>query len=137
LAPSQPRVAPPPHPPRNLDVLLAVAGLQHDPGPYYLALLSGRPPQPALQHPPLGSRQRDRKRAWSAHERLTTSSPAGVLAAPTLTATAASRLARSSVIERLACSTATAAATASDTRPASRRACTAPTSPAPTRGECA
>ena len=41
--------------------------------------------------------------------------PAGVVAAPTLTATASSRLAYSSVVERLACSTTTAAATASDT----------------------
>jgi hypothetical protein len=86
------------------------SGRQHDPGPDDLALLGGRPAQPALQHPPLAGGQGDRKRAGSAHEWLTTSSPAGVVAAPTLTATASSRLARSSVVERLACSTTTAAA---------------------------
>jgi hypothetical protein len=53
-----------------------------------------------------------------------------VVAAPTLTATASSRLARNSVVERLACSTATAAATSADTRPASRNSSTARTSPA-------
>src|SRR5215218_3001929 len=92
FAPLRHRVDRHPQPPRDVDVLLAVGGGQHDPGPHHLALLRGRPPQPALQHPPLAGRQGDRKRAWSAHERLTTSSPAGILAAPTLTATAASRL---------------------------------------------
>src|SRR4029453_3575693 len=63
LAPLRPRVDRPPQPPRDLDVLLAVGGLQHDPGPYYLALLSGRPPQAAPPHPPPGSRQRAPNRA--------------------------------------------------------------------------
>src|SRR5215217_5887059 len=119
LAPLRDRVDRHPQPPSNLGVLLAVGGGQHDPGPHHLTLLGGRPPQPALQHPPLAGGQGDRKRAGAAHERLTTSSPPGVVAAPTLTATASSRLARSSVVERLACSTATAAATSRDTRPAS------------------
>src|SRR5215217_6529826 len=123
-----------PKPPGDPDVLLAVGGGQHDPGPDDLALLGGRPAQPALQHPPLAGGQGDRKRAGSAHEWLTTSSPAGVVAAPTPTATAASRLAVSSSVERLACSTTTAAATASDTRPASRSTSTARTSPARTIG---
>src|SRR5213592_351931 len=130
FAPLRHRVDRHPKPPGDLDVLLPIGGLQHDPGPHHLALLGGRPAQPALQHPPLAGGEHDRKRAGSAHERLTTSSPAGVLAAPTLTATAASRLASSSVVERLACSTTTAAATSADTRPASRSASTAPTSPA-------
>src|SRR5512132_69370 len=134
LAPLRHGVDRHPKPPRDLDVLLAVGGGQHDPGPDDLALLGGRPAQPALQHPPLAGGQGDRKRAGSAHEWLTTSSPAGVVAAPTPTATAASRLALSSSVERLACSTSTAAATASDTRPASRSTSTARTSPARTIG---
>src|SRR5215218_5746744 len=92
LAPLRHRVDRHPKPPGDLDVLLPIGGLQHDPGPDHLALGGGRPAQPALQHPPLASGEHDRKRAGSAHERLTTSSPAGVLAAPTLTATASSRL---------------------------------------------
>src|SRR5215211_411593 len=123
-----------PQPPGDRDVLLAVGGGQHDPGPDDLALLGGQPAEPRLQHSPLAGGQGDRKRAGSAHEWLTTSSPAGVVAAPTPTATAASRLAVSSSVERLACSTTTAAATWSDTRPASRNPCTARTSPARTIG---
>src|SRR5918995_4806544 len=130
LAPLGHRVDRHPQPPSNLGVLLAVGGGEHDPGPHHLALLGGRPAQPALQHSPLAGGQGDRKRARAAHEWLTTSSPAGVLAAPTLTATASSRLALSSSVERLACPTATAAASWSDTRPASRNPCTARTSPA-------
>src|SRR5215207_8240949 len=120
LAPLRHGVDRQPQPPGDRDVLLAVGGGQHDPGPHHLA--------------PLAGGQGDRKRAGSAHAWLTTSSPAGVLAAPTPTATAASRLARSSSVERLACSTATAAATSSDTRPASRSSSTARTSPARTSG---
>src|SRR6266545_5667299 len=130
FAPLRDRVDRHPQPPGDPGVLLAVGGGQHDLGPNDLTLLGGRPTQPAHQHPPLCGGQPDRKRARAAHERLTTSSPAGVLAAPTLTATASSRLARSSVVERLACSTTTAAATSADTRPASRSASTARTSPA-------
>src|SRR5829696_2043887 len=134
LAPLRDGVDRHPQPPGDPDVLLAIGGLKHDPGPDDLTLLGGRPTQPRLQHPPLAGGQGDRERARAAHERLTTSSPAGVLAAPTLTATASSRLALSSSVERLACSTATAAATSADTRPASRNPCTARTSPARTSG---
>src|SRR6266540_3747610 len=123
-----------PQPPGDPDVLLPLGGLQHDPGPHHLALLGSGLAHLGLQHPPLGGGQRDRKRARSAHEWLTTSSPPGVVAAPTLTATAASRLARSSVVERLACSTTTTAATAADACPASRNPSTARTSPARTIG---
>src|SRR4029453_3816496 len=65
LAPLRHGIDPHPKPPGDPDVLLAVGGGQHDPGPDNLALLGGRPAQPALQHPPLGGGPGDRKRAGS------------------------------------------------------------------------
>ena len=55
LAPLRHRVDRHPKPARELDVLLCLGG-EHDPGPEDVALLRGRPAQPALQHPPLGGR---------------------------------------------------------------------------------
>jgi hypothetical protein len=70
LAPLRHRVDRHPKPARDLDVLLCLGG-EHDPGPEDVALLRGRPAQPAPQHPPLGGCQRDRERAGATHERLT------------------------------------------------------------------
>src|SRR4030095_8682452 len=78
LAPLRHRVDRHPQPPRDLDVLLAIGGRQYDPGPHHLALLGIGLANPALQHPPLDSRQGDRKRARAAHQRVTTHTPPGV-----------------------------------------------------------
>src|SRR4029450_4068912 len=56
LAPLRHGVAPHPKPPGDPDVLPPIGGRQHDPGPDDLALLGGRPGQPALPHPPLAAR---------------------------------------------------------------------------------
>src|SRR4029450_666647 len=83
LAPLRHGVDRHPKPPGDPDVLLPIGGRQHDPGPEHPA---------RLQPSPLAGGRGDRTRAGSAHEWLTTSSPAGVVAAPRLTATASSRL---------------------------------------------